>query len=99
MASIYRARKGCWTVQWSAGQDRKGNTIRDSWIFNSEQVAIAHKQAIERRQVGTGKESLSARGLHWIDDRLAVGSIGKKTVIGYREKANAWGRLIGDALY
>ncbi|AXT25531.1 site-specific integrase [Ruegeria sp. AD91A] len=99
MASIYQPSSGRWTVQWSAGRDRNGKTVRDSRTFTSEQEAIAHKHHVETTRHGTGKDSLSARSQAWIDDRLALGHISAKTATGHREKLTAWGNLLGDGSY
>lgn len=95
MASIYRNGAGTWTVQWTVGRDRTGRKVRDSRTFESRQAAIAHKHVVEQAATGTGRDSLEARALAWIEDRRKLGKIGEKTAVGYTEKIRAWARLIG----
>ncbi|CUJ94811.1 Integrase [Shimia thalassica] len=99
MASLYKSSDGRWTVQWSAGRDRHGKTVRDSRTFKSEDLAFHFKVEQERRGTGTGKESLISRADTWVDHRLGIGKIGEKTAVGYRERIAAWGRLLGDRPY
>lgn len=99
MASIYGIGNDRWVVQWSAGRDRNGKTIRDSRTFTDRERAIHFKVEIEMRNTGTGKEPLASRALAWIEHRQAIGKISEKTAVGYREKLAAWGRLLGNAPY
>ncbi|NOE32320.1 tyrosine-type recombinase/integrase [Ruegeria sp. HKCCD7318] len=98
MASIHHNKRG-WTVRWDVGRTKDGKRATSSKTFKTEHEAIAHKVHVERLKIGTGKESLEARWLRWIEDRLAVGKITEKTAVGYREKATAWGNLIGPKPY
>ena len=99
MASITRNRNGSYTVRWVIGRDVTGKVRRDSKTFADKNEAIAQKIEVERYAIGTGKESLAARGNQWIDDRLALGKIGYKTAVGYRQKLDAWGKLLGTKPY
>ncbi len=98
MASVHHNKRG-WTVRWDVGRNRDGKRSTSSKTFKTEHEAIAHKVHVERLKVGTGKESLEARWLRWIEDRLSVGKITEKTAVGYREKATGWGNLIGPKPY
>ena len=99
MAGITRNRNGSYSVRWIIGRDVNGEVRRDSKTFSNENEAIAHKVEVERYATGTGKDSLAARGNQWIDDRLALGKISDKTAVGYRQKIDAWGRLLGTKPY
>ena len=54
---------------------------------------------IEAAATGTGRDSLEARALAWIEDRQKLGKITEKTAVGYREKIRGWARLIGPKPY
>lgn len=99
MASIYSSGTGNWTVQWTVGRDRTGRKIRDSRTFKNEQAAVAHKHAIETATTGTGRDSLEARALAWVEDRQKLGKITEKTAVGYSEKIRGWARLVGPMPY
>ena len=99
MASIYRNGAGTWTTQWTVGRDRTGRKVRDSRTFDTEQAAIAHKHQIEATATGTGRDSLEARAMAWIEDRQKLGKIGEKTAVGYAEKIRGWARLLGPVPY
>ncbi|WP_108859185.1 tyrosine-type recombinase/integrase [Ruegeria sp. Alg231-54] len=98
MASIHHNKRG-WTVRWELGRNKDGKRSTSSKTFKTEPEAIAHKLYVERLKIGTGKESLEARWMRWIEDRLAVGKITEKTAVGYREKCRGWGNLIGPKPY
>jgi integrase len=78
------------------GLERSGGTARPSLPIRP---AVAHKHQVEEYAGGTGDDSLAARGHRWIDDRLALKKISLKTAVGYRQKIDAWARLIGNKPY
>jgi integrase len=99
MASIVRTVSDGWCVRWDVGRDRKGRRIRDSRTFATEDEAIAFRLELDDLRGGTGKDGLTARGLQWVDDRLAIGRITDKTAVGYREKLRGWSALLGVKPY